>query len=183
MFGKKILLVVVMLMCVKTAYGAALPKENRIEKAGDWLQILISTTAYTATVVLNDEEGKSQFYHSFIENLAVTYLLKLSINKPRPANHGGFGFPSGHTSTSFHGAAFIHQRFGLKYGIPAYLCAAYVGWSRVGGGTKKHDYNDVVAGATIGILSSYFFTMPRKSVGVTPRLFLQSYGMGVHFNW
>jgi len=42
--------------------------------------------------------------------------------------------------------------------IPAYIGAAFVGWSKVEGESDKHDATDVLAGASIGILSSYYFT-------------------------
>jgi hypothetical protein len=29
------------------------------------------------------------------------------------------------------GASFIHERYGLKYAIPAYVAASFVGYSRV----------------------------------------------------
>ena len=42
---------------------------------------------------------------------------------------GDFSFPSGHTSAAFTGAAFMDYKYGLKYGLPAYILASFVGWS------------------------------------------------------
>ena len=93
-----------------------------------------------------------------------THSLKIIINKERP-NGGDFGFPSGHTSAAFSGASFIERRYGLKIGVPAYILASYVGWSRVE--TNHHDYWDVIAGASLGIISGYIFTKPIKKRSLT----------------
>ena len=74
----------------------------------------------------------------------VTHGLKRIINKKRP-DGGNYSFTSGHTSAAFTAAAFIKIRYGYKAGIPAYLLASYVGWSRVN--AKKHDYWDIIGGA------------------------------------
>ena len=67
-------------------------------------------------------------------------------------------FPSSHTSVSFQGASFIQRRYGWKFGLPAYLLSAYVGWGRTY--AKKHDWWDIIGGAAIGTASSYIFTRP-----------------------
>ena len=64
------------------------------------------------------------------------------------------------------GATFLHRRYGRKFAIPAYAAATFVGYSRVQ--ADKHFVIDVVAGAAIGSLSSYFLTTPYKGVNITP---------------
>ena len=87
----------------------------------------------------------------------MTHGLKILINKERP-NGGDYSFPSGHTSAAFTGAAFIEKRYGYKVGVPAYLLASFVGWSRVN--ANKHDYWDVLGGIIIGYGSAYIFAKP-----------------------
>jgi membrane-associated phospholipid phosphatase len=65
-------------------------------------------------------------------------------------------FPSGHTSTVFQGASFIHRRYGFKYSIPAYAIAGFTAFSRVY--ADKHGGFEIHAGAIIGIGSTYLFT-------------------------
>jgi len=142
--------------------------KSGFEYAGDVLQILIPATGYATTFYLDDKEGRNQFYKSFFTNLGITYALKYTIDKKRPENNGAHSFPSGHTSAAFQGAAFIHKRYGWEYGIPAYLGAAYVGWSRVEGESDKHDALDVIVGAGIGILTSFYFTEPYNGFTITP---------------
>ena len=93
-------------------------------------------------------------------SLVITHSLKRIINKERP-NGGDYSFPSGHTSAAFTGAAFIERKYGFKYGIPSYLLASYVGWTRIQ--ANKHDKWDVLGGAIIGIGSAYIFTKPFKN--------------------
>lgn len=157
--------------------------ESGTEITGDILQLLIPASGYGATFFKDDPAGRMQFYKSFGTNLGVTYALKYAINKPRPENNGNHSFPSGHTSAAFQGATFIHLRYGWEYGIPAYLGASIVGWSRVEGESDKHDATDVVAGAAIGILSAYFFTSPCKDMVVAPIAANGVYGVGITGQW
>jgi membrane-associated phospholipid phosphatase len=157
--------------------------ESVTEKTGDIVQVLIPATAYLTTFALDDKEGRNQFYKSFFVNLGVTHGLKVAINKQRPENHGDYSFPSGHTSASFQGAAFIHRRYGWKFAIPAYAAAAYVGWSRVEGESDKHDVTDVAAGAAIGVISSFYFTKPRHNLVVTPYVDGKTFGLSITKKW
>jgi len=172
-----------MLIFLLFATNAANAEKSNTEKAGDIFQILIPATAYATTFYLDDKEGRNQFYKSFFINLGITYGLKLSVNKPRPEGHGDYSFPSGHTSGAFQGATFIQRRYGWKYGIPAYIGAAFVGWSRVEGESDKHDATDVLAGASIGILSSYYFTTLYRKVTVTPFAGNGTYGLIISKKW
>ena len=151
------------------------------ERAGDILQILIPTATYSSTFVMDDEEGRNEFYKSFATNIVVTEGLKYAINKPRPENNGDRAFPSGHTSITFQSAAFVQKRYGVKYSIPIYVAATYVGWSRVD--AKKHDWVDVAGGAAVGILSSYYFTKPYKGVTITPEAGNGFYGVTLSKSW
>lgn len=130
-----------------------------IAQVGDILQLVIPATAYGMTFGFDDQEGRASFYKSFFTTLGVTYGLKITVNKKRP-NGGSWSFPSRHTSAAFSGASFMQRRYGLKYGIPAYILASFVGWSRI---ESDHHYpEDVLAGAAIGIISTYYFTKPYR---------------------
>lgn len=154
---------------------------TKAERAGTVLQYLIPSTGYVATYLLDDEEGRDQFYQSFFTNMAITYALKYAINKPRPENNGDYSFPSGHTSQAFQGAAFIHKRYGFTYSIPAYIGASYVGWSRIQ--SHHHDMSDVIAGAALGILSSYYFTTSYKKMVIMPVLDSHYIGVNLSYQW
>lgn len=173
MIMKKIVLIAIL------AFTLLHAKNNNIESVGDWIQILIPLTGYGTTHYLEDEEGEMEFYKSFFSTFGTTHLLKRTVRKERPDHSDNKSFPSGHTSASFQGAAFIHQRYGIQYAIPAYLGATFVGYSRIY--ADKHDLTDVIVGAVIGSGFSYYFTTPYrfKGIEVQPSVY-SSESSGLH---
>ena len=127
-------------------------------KIGDVLQIGIPITAAYSTYYMNDLDGFKYFLKSYLSTVTATHLLKVITQKRRPDSSDYLSFPSGHTSSAFSGASFIHYRYGFKYSIPFYLLASFTGYSRVQ--SKKHYTEDVVAGAGLAILNSWYFTSP-----------------------
>jgi len=83
--------------------------------------------------------------------------------------------PSGHTSISFSSAEFMRKRYGWEYGVPAYAAASFVAYSRVE--SRQHHPADVIAGAGIGIVSSYIFTKPYKGWKVEADVGEKYYGV------
>jgi membrane-associated phospholipid phosphatase len=130
-----------------------------IASAGDVVQLVLPATAAGLTLGFRDGRGALQFGESAGVTLGVTYGLKYTVNETRP-NGGTLSFPSAHTSISFSAAEFMRKRYGWEYGIPAYAAASFVAYSRVE--AKEHYAHDVIAGAAIGIASSYIFTRPYK---------------------
>ncbi len=139
-----------LLLVTRPLYAA-----DNVTLTGDALRVLLPTTAYGLTLYYHDAEGRTQFYKSFLATLVLTYGLKEAVNKRRP-NGEPYAFPSGHTSLAFFGSSFIQRRYGWKWGIPAHVAASFVGWSRIE--SKEHYLEDVLAGAAIGVLSTYLFT-------------------------
>lgn len=133
-------------------------QSNTLEKSGDVLFVTLPTIAFGTTFLKKDKEGSKQFMKGFLINLATTAGLKLLIDKERPNFENGNSFPSGHTSVTFQSASFIQKRYGWKYGLPAYVLAGFTGYTRLD--ADKHDLTDVIAGAVIGVGSTYLFTTP-----------------------
>ena len=132
-----------------------------LEDTGDVLQIAIPAIAGLTTIIKKDWEGTKQFVLSYGTGFIVTHSLKKIIRKERPEGRNLFdAFPSGHSTSAFSGASFIQQRYGWKYGKWAYLGATIVGVSRMEGPDGWHDHWDVLAGAIVGIGSTYLFTTP-----------------------
>ena len=130
-----------------------------LEGSGDVLQIALPVGAGMMTVIKGDFEGTKQLAYSYATTLALTYSLKYVIRKRRPEGREQYdAFPSGHTASAFSGASFIQRRYGWKFGAPAYILAGVVGVSRMEGPDGYHDFWDVLAGATVGITSTYLFT-------------------------
>ncbi len=128
------------------------------EATGDVLQILLPAAAFGGTVLEGDREGAGMFARSFFTSWATTYVLKYSVDKWRPSGSNPESFPSGHTMGAFAGASFIQQRYGSRFGIPAYLGAVFTGISRVD--SENHFMDDVVAGASISMLSTWYWVSP-----------------------
>src|SRR6185436_11219179 len=131
-------------------------------------------TAFALTVKRDDREGRHQFYKSFGATVGSAWVLKETVHKERPDGTGDDAFPSGHAATAFQGAAFIHRRYGIKQAWPAYVLATYTGWTRVD--ADKHDTTDVLAGAALGVASSFIFAK-RRDVAVSA--FYDERGVGI----
>ncbi|CAH8281775.1 hypothetical protein EV196_10480 [Mariniflexile fucanivorans] len=141
------------------------PSEYRTEKTiqdiGDYAQHAPALTSLIVIIAKKDKKGFWQFTKSYGTNLALTYALKYSINKPRPEGRtDGHAFPSGHTSNAFQGASFLQRRYGWGYGIPAYAVAGFTAFSRLEGLEDRHDAWDVLGGVLVGVGSTYLFTTP-----------------------
>lgn len=150
-----------------------------VKKVGDVGQIALPALAGSMTVVYWDKTGLIEFAKSFGTTMGVTYLLKPMINSDRPQTDrakragrkpGNMSFPSGHTAAAFSGAAFLQMRYGWWWGVPCYLCAGYVGFSRIYG--QRHWFMDVLGGAAIGVSANVLFTTrySRKKWKLTPLL-------------
>ena len=134
------------------------PHNKFVKKTGDVLLVTLPATAALTTLILDDKKGTWEFTKGFVANLIITTGLKYAINKRRPF-HGGYqAFPSGHTSITFQAASFVHRRYGFKYSIPTYALAGFTAYSRIN--ATRHDGYDILAGAVVGIGSSFLFTTP-----------------------
>lgn len=119
----------------------------------------------TAVFALNAAgiKGKNNFGNtaamavkSILLNDFLTTRMKHWINSPRP-NQGIRSFPSGHTSTAFTFAHFMHREFGERspwFSIGAYTGASAVGFLRMA--KNAHWFPDILMGAGVGILSTEF---------------------------
>ncbi|HSH19604.1 MAG TPA: phosphatase PAP2 family protein, partial [Draconibacterium sp.] len=125
----------------------------------DYLQYVPGAAVYALN--LFGVKGKNNFGNRtaiVIKSLLINDLLvsnlKSWVDSKRP-NGEPRSFPSGHTSTAFVLAQFMHHEFGdrsIWYSIGAYSCATTVGLMRV---TKDaHWISDVIAGAGFGMLST-----------------------------
>lgn len=86
---------------------------------------------------------------------ALVFPMKAWSKQERPDGSNDQSFPSGHTAQAFVGATFLHKEYGGEnfwYSIAAFTTASSVGIYRVL--NNKHYINDVLIGASIGILST-----------------------------
>ena len=147
----------VLAICLIVGFQAK-AQNNNLEKAGDVVLFALPAATLATSLIVGDTKGSWQFAKGLLLTEGVTYGLKLLVNKPRPDLSDKNSFPSGHTSTTFHSASFIHRRYGITYAIPAYALASFTGLTRIY--AEKHHGFDVLVGAVIGIGSTYLFTTP-----------------------
>lgn len=140
-------------------------EKSGVEISGDILEYAMPALTLSSTFIWRDDTHPTwQFVKAFGTAMGTAYILKKVVKKERPDyneyNPRYDSFPSGHTTSAFTSAAFLERRYGWKVGVPAYLVAGYVGWSRVY--SNRHDWWDVLGGAAIGTASSYVFTKAYK---------------------
>jgi len=149
---------------------------------GDILTWLIPAAGLATSVFFEEgSEGPLQLTKALLTNELLVEGLKATVSKTRPNGFSDNSFPSGHTARAFMGAAFIHERYGWKYAIPAYLGSAWIGYSRVD--EDKHDYVDIVAAAVIGMATGFYFTTPMQRVKIKPLAGQDYFGIQLAVAW
>ena len=135
---------------------------DSIEDVGDILQYVLPWAGLLAIALVGDRQGAWEWLYAGLTTTVVTLLLKYIFNftplGKRP-NGADYSFPSGHTSSAFMGACYIHFTFGLGWAIVPYLLAGFTGYSRIW--AKKHYLRDVIAGAVLSFAVCYYFIIVR----------------------
>ena len=148
------------------------------ELSADIVTGLLPLTAYAIAHFKDDDEGEKEFLRSTAASLVVNTSLRLAFNQTswgvRP-NGRPYSFPSGHVTLVVSGAAFLQDRYGWKYGAPAYALSAYVAWLRVD--TGHHYWRDAVGGAALGYGVSKLFVTPQNATHIAPIIGPEFIGM------
>ena len=168
----------ILILCVLIGNSLTVHAEPMFFRAG-LDDVLLAALPLTALwMSKEDREGQIQFFKSVGLNTLVVSALKESVDKERPNRKCCDSFPSGHTSTAFVSASFMHHRYGLRVALPAYVMATYVGYVRID--DEKHFAEDVVAGAAIGYLSGRFLTTRYENTEIAPIVQKDFYGLQVN---
>ena len=172
-----ILAAVLMLSWLHPSMGIASDSgESDLRTFGDIMQFALPAAGLAGTFIADDPEGRYQWGMAVGGTALTVQVWKGIASKTRPDAEGDTSFPSGHTSGAFSGAAFIDTRYGHWWGIPAYICAIITGYSRID--ADAHFWNDVVAGASTGMLFNWYFTSPySERVSLMPTEMGDGYGM------
>lgn len=153
---------------------------DSVETAGDALAVLLGASALGSGWYHQDLPGAKQYAASALVSSGATVLLKYTIDEQRP-NGDDHSFPSLHSSFAFSSAEFLRRRYGLRYGLPAYAAAGFVGYSRVE--SDNHYWHDVLAGAAIGIASSYFLSEPWPGLQMSTAATADFVGLRLSSRW
>jgi membrane-associated phospholipid phosphatase len=151
------------LVLLSYAPASAAPSET----PGTILSVAIPAGAATGALLVHDKHGLLQLAEAYASTMALVYTLKPLVDRTRP-DGGAQSFPSGHAASAFAGASFVQIRYGWRLGLPMYVLAGYVGYSRVA--THRHYTSDVLAGGAIGIAANLVFTRHREHVALSPDL-------------
>lgn len=137
---------------------------STVQDTGTVTTVALPLVASAVALFNGDIEGFWQHAWSLGVTTGITFGLKAAIDSERPNGRNNNSFPSGHTSQAFASASFLDHRYGWKYGLPAYMAATYVAFSRVN--SDNHRIRDVFAGAAIAWGVSHFFVDPYGRVSV-----------------
>jgi membrane-associated phospholipid phosphatase len=139
------------------------------ELPGDIVMIMVPVAGLMIAHHKDDAEGSKQLLRSVAAGVVAHAIAAYAFNQTswgkRP-NGGQYAFPSGHVTLVVSGAAFLQDRYGWKYGLPAYALSGYVAWLRVD--TGHHRWRDVIGGAALGYGVSKLFVTPQNATHIAP---------------
>jgi membrane-associated phospholipid phosphatase len=98
--------------------------------------------------------------------MEITKLIFGNTGLGRRPNGGTMSFPSGHTTLTASGAAFLTERYGWQYGIGAWAITGFVAYSRVDEG--YHNWWDCVAAGALAYGISKLFVTPQSATHIAP---------------
>jgi membrane-associated phospholipid phosphatase len=144
--------------CTTAILAAAPAHADALESAGEILRYALPVAAGGLSMAKDDTDGLVQLGLSEAASLGVSFVLQEAIPSERPDGSDVRSFPSDSAAMSFSAAAYLHDRYGWRYGAPAYAVAAFVGYTRVA--ADRHHWHDVAAGALIGWGASMLIVSP-----------------------
>lgn len=129
----------------------------------------IPVSAFAVTYFKDDPEGRKQLFRNVIVNQLITSIARVGFNETslgeRPTGNE-YGFPSGHVSFAGAGSSFYSERYGWKYGVPAWLATGFVMNNRVQ--NNDHHWRDVIASAALSYGVGKLFVTPQDATYLAP---------------
>lgn len=125
--------------------------------SGEAVAIALPLAAGGVTLLHDwDWKGAGQLVVDTGLTVGTALILKQLVREQRPDGSDFRSFPSDTAALAFAPASFLWDRYGWQYGIPAYIAAGYVGYTRVN--SKQHHWWDVAASAGIAWTYSRLIT-------------------------
>ncbi|HWA90097.1 MAG TPA: hypothetical protein VG889_08695 [Rhizomicrobium sp.] len=145
------------------------------DNAGKAVAIALPIVAGGATLLHDwDWQGVKQLAVDEGLTIGTALLLKQIVREQRP-DHADFrSFPSLTTAVAAGPAAYLWDRYGWEYGVPAYLAAGYVGYSVVD--AKEHHWWDAAASVGIAWTWSRLITSEWHERGLDTEAYASSRG-------
>ncbi|MDR3208991.1 MAG: phosphatase PAP2 family protein [Rickettsiales bacterium] len=150
---KNVFVILPLIAAISGAEARKNPYAAEIMKIGDFIKNISWVYAYGTALYHRDKLGALEYFVADGLARQTSSFLKRNVDESRPDKSQNDSFPSGHATTAFSMATFIHARYGIEEAIVPYVMATYVGFSRVYG--RRHYIHDVVAGAAIAGMFSW----------------------------
>lgn len=166
---KKYLMLSAMITILGLCSTAATAGNGPNVVASDILTAVVPLTGLAVAYFKDDTEGEKEWLRNTGVNQVLTTALRIGFNETslgeRPNGHP-YGFPSGHQAFITSGAAFLGERYGWKWGTPAYMAAAYVAYVRVD--EDKHHWRDVLASGALAYGMALVTVTPENATYLAP---------------
>ncbi len=147
----------------------ALAADSTTLRVGDIVTGLSPFASFGVAYFKDDTEGEKEWARTVGFNEIVNTAVRVAFNSTswgRRPDGSQYGFPSGHAGFVFAQAAFLQERYGWKYGVPAFLVASGVSYIRVR--EDKHHWRDVVAGGGLAYGVSFLTVTPLGALHLAP---------------
>lgn len=142
--------------------------ENRWEITSDVITGVVPLGALAYAYAIDDTEGETEWVRNTLANQILITTARVAFNPSlgrRPNGHQ-YGFPSGHVGFVTSGASFLQERYGWKFGVPAYILAGVVASERVR--DDHHYWRDVIASGVISFGVAKLFVTPQGATQMAP---------------
>lgn len=149
-------LVAVLAFAAPSARAASTTYKSGLQDAGKIVAIALPVAAGSISLFKGDWNGLVQLAAVTGLTVGTAYGLKQVIHERRPDATDWQSMPSEQSALAFSSAAFMWDRYGWEYGVPAYAAAGFVGYARVD--SKRHHWYDVAASAGIAWIYSRLIT-------------------------
>jgi membrane-associated phospholipid phosphatase len=172
------------LSCAAAATQAEAAQTSKIQTAGTYVAIALPVVAGGIAVWKDDWTGVKQLTAVTVLTVGTAFALKHLVRERRPDHSDYKSFPSDTSALASAPAAFLWQRYGWEYGLPAFAASTFVGYSRVH--AKKHHFWDVLASTVISIGYNELITTrfrPRNSFYTSLDANPDGVYASVHYTW
>lgn len=181
---KKLCFAVVLLFMSAPALPGASHISHDEYIAADVLTGVVPLGAFWLTYLKDDKPGRKQYLWSVGTSLIVVNGARLAFNShewgERPNGHP-YGFPSGHAVFIGAGAAFLQDRYGWAWGVPAWAAAYYTDWVRVE--DRHHRWRDIVASTAFAFGASKYFVSRYPDTTVKPLFDADFFGLQLEYRF
>ena len=154
------------------------------ETSGDVVMAVVPVAALALAYFKDDVEGEKQWLRNVLANQFLTSVARVGIDQTsfgaRPNGHR-YAFPSGHVAFAGSGASFLSERYGWRYGVPAWLMTAYVANNRVQ--SDHHHWRDVIVSGALAYGVGKLFVTPENATYLAPVIGPQFVGLRWERSW